>query len=250
MSEQPNESQALTLLSAKRLLELRASSFKKLLKRRAIAEINAEYAFHQRALPEPEPVGTKKDEVREKLVRTGVQRRNDEFLYLVDSEGHVACMPRAGGVWRVVAEAGVKREQGWLYFVDEDGDVARMKHQSSPAAFSSEKRMLSIPRGTTVDVESRSGVAVARYETHREISDEECMVLSIWLDGEGVTWVDQADLHPAWDSMTMVLPSSRTAQRRIFERLGLRVPAGADVWALALHCPRGLSTPGAGSPSP
>lgn len=67
----------------------------------------------------------------QKVAKAGV-RRQDGFLYFIDTQGDVSRAPMArggkkGGRREKVARVGVNKEKGYLYFLDKAGDVARAK---------------------------------------------------------------------------------------------------------------------------
>ena len=65
----------------------------------------------------------------EKVLRCGIDRDPEKYLYFVDKRGNITRMER--GVPRarteVILETGLKREKGFMYFLDEDGDLCRAK---------------------------------------------------------------------------------------------------------------------------
>lgn len=68
----------------------------------------------------------------EKVAKIGINKEKG-FLYFLDKEGDVSCVPMSRGTskskqkTKKVAKVGVKREKGFLYFLDKQGDVARAK---------------------------------------------------------------------------------------------------------------------------
>ncbi len=67
----------------------------------------------------------------EKVAKVGV-KKEDGYLYFVDSDGDVARVKMArggkkGGKPQKVAKVGVKKEDGYLYFIDKNGDISRAK---------------------------------------------------------------------------------------------------------------------------
>ena len=63
----------------------------------------------------------------EKVLRCGIERDDDKYLYYVDRRCNVVRMVRGvpKAATEVIVETGLKREKGFMYYVDDDGDVAK-----------------------------------------------------------------------------------------------------------------------------
>jgi hypothetical protein len=68
----------------------------------------------------------------ELVLKAGIKRDDDKYLYYVDRQCNILRMPR--GVQRAKAETLVvtklKRERGFMYYLDDQGDLVREPDQS------------------------------------------------------------------------------------------------------------------------
>lgn len=63
----------------------------------------------------------------EKVLRCGIEKDDERFVYFVDRRGNLLRMER--GVQKpacdVLLEKAVKRERGYMYYLDDDGDLVK-----------------------------------------------------------------------------------------------------------------------------
>lgn len=64
----------------------------------------------------------------EKILRCGIDKDDDRYVYFVDRRGNLLRMQR--GVVRaseevVIEKAVEKREKGYMYYLDDDGDLVK-----------------------------------------------------------------------------------------------------------------------------
>ncbi|MFZ9886776.1 MAG: hypothetical protein ACO3JL_04665 [Myxococcota bacterium] len=63
----------------------------------------------------------------EKVLRCGVEKDDERYVYFVDRRGNLMRMERGGPKPRcdVVLERAIRREKGYMYYLDDDGDLVR-----------------------------------------------------------------------------------------------------------------------------
>lgn len=79
-------------------------------------------------------MATRTTESAEKILRCGIERDDENWLYFVDRRCNIMRMQR--GVPRakteLLVETDCKREKGYMYYLDEDGDLVRAVDKSRP----------------------------------------------------------------------------------------------------------------------
>lgn len=62
----------------------------------------------------------------EKVLKCGIAKDEDKYVYFVDRRGNLTQMARGGkGECVVLVEKAIKREKGWMYYLDDEGDLVR-----------------------------------------------------------------------------------------------------------------------------
>lgn len=64
-----------------------------------------------------------------KILKCGIERDDENWLYLIDRKCNIIRMERGVAKARteMLVETEFKREKGFMYYIDEDGDLAKAK---------------------------------------------------------------------------------------------------------------------------